>query len=74
MSSDHLNFKDFFLNNRLVPNYAEAARALEELQTATGFVPRKILDFGAGCGAAFWAANEKFDSISYLILQLEQIA
>ena len=47
--------------SRLAPNYAEVARVLQELQAAEGgFSPETVLDYGSGCGGAFWAVRERF--------------
>ncbi|GMS98591.1 hypothetical protein PENTCL1PPCAC_20766, partial [Pristionchus entomophagus] len=47
---------------RLAPNYAEVARALEELAGVDcgQWAPSSVLDFGAGAGGAFWALNERY--------------
>ncbi|VDM43454.1 unnamed protein product [Toxocara canis] len=40
---------------RLAANFAEVRSVLSTLEE-TGFVPRTVLDYGSGCGGAFWAA------------------
>jgi ribosomal protein RSM22 (predicted rRNA methylase) len=55
------------LKHRLLPNYAIAKRVLEECQSLLGpktFAPKRILDFGIGCGSASAAALDVLDKNS----------
>uniref|UniRef100_F1KU13 Protein RSM22 n=1 Tax=Ascaris suum TaxID=6253 RepID=F1KU13_ASCSU len=42
---------------RLAANFAEVRSVLSKFEGAD-FVPRTVLDYGSGCGGAFWAAHD----------------
>jgi ribosomal protein RSM22 (predicted rRNA methylase) len=59
---------------RMPATYAVVRAALQQLQLGVpGFEPRTLVDFGAGTGAASWAATEVWPTVSAITL-LEQSA
>ena len=52
------------LKFRLLPNFAVTKRVLEETKSLlpSSFAPRKVIDFGIGCGAASAASLEVFNT------------
>jgi ribosomal protein RSM22 (predicted rRNA methylase) len=57
------------LKHRMFPNYAIARRVLEECQSLVGptMAPKRVLDFGIGCGSASMAALDIFrDSVEWV--------
>ena len=61
-------FSDFYF--RVVPHYAVVRRILQESTSLLGranFKPRRVIDFGVGCGSASAAALDQFgDSIQWV--------
>lgn len=58
------------LKHRMFPNYSITKRVLEECQSLVGpttMAPRRVLDFGIGCGSASMAAMDLFrDSVEWI--------
>ena len=56
------------LRHRLLPNYAVAKRVLEETRALLPdeVSPKRVLDFGIGCGGASAAALHVFDDIEWI--------
>uniref|UniRef100_A0AC35FRU4 Methyltransferase-like protein 17, mitochondrial n=1 Tax=Panagrolaimus sp. PS1159 TaxID=55785 RepID=A0AC35FRU4_9BILA len=48
-----------FSLSRLAPYFAEVKKVLSEFER-NGFKPETILDYGGGCGSAFWAVREQW--------------
>ncbi|KAE9548576.1 hypothetical protein FO519_008213 [Halicephalobus sp. NKZ332] len=56
-----LEFKDkedaaIFTLSRIAPYYAEVRKVLNEFERIN-FKPKTVLDYGSGCGSAFWASR-----------------
>lgn len=51
----HVELLHFYC--RLAANFAEVRSVLSKFEGAD-FVPRTVLDYGSGCGGAFWAAHD----------------
>jgi ribosomal protein RSM22 (predicted rRNA methylase) len=57
------------LHQRLLPNYAIVTRVMEETKSLLGpnrFQPKRVIDFGIGCGSASAAALDAFKSIEWI--------
>jgi ribosomal protein RSM22 (predicted rRNA methylase) len=56
------------LKFRLLPNYAVTKRVMEETKSLLGpsFVPKRVIDFGIGCGSASAAALDVFETIEWI--------
>jgi ribosomal protein RSM22 (predicted rRNA methylase) len=57
------------LKFRLHPNYAVSKRVLEECNSLMGreaWSPKRVIDFGIGCGSASAAAMDVFDDIEWI--------
>lgn len=56
------------LKHRMFPNYAIVRRVLEETQSLTGpMAPKRVVDFGIGCGSASVATLDVFrDSVEWI--------
>lgn len=57
------------LKHRLVPNYAITKRILEECQSLLGrnnWEPKRVLDFGIGCGSSSLAVLNQFESVEWV--------
>ena len=57
------------LKHRLLPNYAIARRVLEECRSLLGsdcWSPKRVVDFGIGCGSSSAAALDLFDGIEWI--------
>ena len=57
------------LHHRLLPNYAVITRVMEETKSLLGpnrFQPKRVVDFGIGCGAASAAALDAFPTIEWI--------
>ena len=57
------------LHQRLLPNYAVITRVLNETKSLLGpkrFQPRRVIDFGIGCGSASAAALDAFGTIDWI--------
>ena len=52
------------ISHRLLPNFATTQRVLEETKSILGptFQPKKVIDFGCGCGSASAAAINVFQN------------
>lgn len=46
-----------FTLSRIAPYYAEVRKVLNEFERIN-FKPKTILDYGSGCGSAFWASRD----------------
>lgn len=58
-----------FLQYRFHPQYAVVTRVLEETRSLLGadaFNPRRVIDFGIGCGSASAAALEVWESVDWI--------
>src|SRR5262249_37855375 len=59
-----------YLTARLPATYAAMASACSELaERASGFVPKTMLDAGAGPGTASWAAVEQWPGIASIVMR-----
>jgi ribosomal protein RSM22 (predicted rRNA methylase) len=58
------------LKHRLLPNYAIAKRVLEECRSLLGgpdsWSPKRIVDFGIGCGSSSVAALDMFNDVEWI--------
>jgi ribosomal protein RSM22 (predicted rRNA methylase) len=57
------------LRERLIPNFFVIRRVLQECQSLLGpkmFQPKRIIDFGIGCGSASAAALDVFDTVDWI--------
>eukprot|EP00980_Cylindrotheca_fusiformis_P014492 scaffold3875_cov123-Cylindrotheca_fusiformis.AAC.12 len=57
------------LKHRLTPNFAVSKRILEECKSLLGrdnWAPKRVLDFGIGCGSSSLAILDLFDSVEWI--------
>ena len=56
------------VKHRLIPNFAVCRRVLQECQSLLGMslAPKRVIDFGMGCGSASAAALDLFNGIEWI--------